>query len=250
MAPVCAAPKDERDLFLAASNTWVCAYDNLSEVSGFLPDALCRVASGGALRTRALHTNRDETVIAVQRPMMLNGIPSLIEQADVGRRAIVINLVSITADQRQAEADFWQDFERVRPRILGALLDAASRAVKEIDAIRLDHPGSMADFEKWSMAAASALGWTAREFQTAYRNNENAVVEDTFEADPFAIAVIDFITRRHPQGWEGQPAALQVELDEITPERIRKSRLWPKSPAQLGNRIKRASCPGTQGLCH
>jgi hypothetical protein len=41
-------------------------------------------------------------------------------------------------------------------------------------------------------------------------------------------------------GWEGPPAALQIALDEATPERIRKSRSWPKTPAQMGNRIKRA----------
>jgi hypothetical protein len=55
-----------------------------------------------------------------------------------------------------------------------------------------------------------------------------------------AVAIKDFIIPKYPDGWEGAPAALQIELDEATPERIRKSRSWPKTPAQLGNRIKRA----------
>ena len=70
-------------------------FDNLSDVGGFLPDALCRLASGAGFRTRALHTNRDEAVFSVQRPILLNGIPTLTEQADVGRRSIVINLATI-----------------------------------------------------------------------------------------------------------------------------------------------------------
>lgn len=240
VAMICAAPKDERDLVLAAANTWISAFDNLSDVNGFLPDALCRLASGAGFRTRALHTNRDEAVFSVQRPILLNGIPTLTEQADVGRRSIVVNLASIPPERRQAESDFWTEFYSVRGRILGALLDGVSRALSAIDTIQIERPGSMADFEKWSMAAAPAFGWKAEEFQSAYRKNQAVVVDDTFEADAVAVAVRDFIMAKHPDRWEGSPAALQVELDEATPERVRKSRSWPKTPAQMGNRIKRA----------
>jgi hypothetical protein len=240
VAMICAVPKDERDLVLGASNTWVQAWDNLSDVTGFLPDALCRVTSGAGFRTRALHTNRDESVFSVQRPILLNGIPMLTEQADVGRRSIVINLVSIAPERRQAESDFWMEFESVRARILGALLDGVSRALSAIDNIRIERAGSLADFEKWSMAAAPAFGWPVDEFQTAYRKNQACVVDDTFEADAFAVAIRDFIVPKRPDGWEGTAGELLTELDEVTPERIRKSRSWPKMPGQVGTRIKRA----------
>jgi putative DNA primase/helicase len=240
VAMITAAPKDERDLVLAAANTWVSAFDNLSDVSGFLPDALCRLASGAGFRTRALHTNRDEAVFSVQRPILLNGIPTLTEQADVGRRSIVINLATIPPDRRQAESDFWMEFNSVSGRILGALLEGVSRALSSIDTIQIERPSSMADFEKWSMAAAPAFGWKAEEFQSAYHKNQAVVVDDTFEADAVAVAIKDFIVPRHPDGWEGSATALQIELDEVTPERIRKSRSWPKTPNQMGNRIKRA----------
>jgi putative DNA primase/helicase len=241
VAMIYAAPKDERDLVLAASNTWVQGVDNLSSVNGFLPDALCRLASGSGFRTRALHTNRDESVFSVQRPILLNGIPMLTEQADVGRRAVVINLETIPPESRQAEGDFWMEFASVRGRILGALLEGVSRALSSIDSIQIERSGSMADFEKWSMAAAPAFGWTGAEFQTAYRKNQTVVVNDTFEADAVAVAIRDFIMSKYSEvGWEGTPTDLQIELDTATPERIRNSRSWPKTPSQLGNRIKRA----------
>ena len=240
VAMICAAPKNEQDLVLAAANTWVSAFDNLSDVTGYLPDALCRLASGAGFRTRALHTNRDEAVFSVQRPILLNGIPTLTEQADVGRRSIVINLATIPPERRQAESDFWMEFNSVSGRILGALLEGVSRGLSAINTIQIKQPGSMADFEKWSMAAAPAFGWKAEEFQSAYRKNQTVVVDDTFEADAVAVAVRDFIMAKHPDRWEGTPAALQVALDEATPESIRKLRSWPKTPSQLGNRIKRA----------
>jgi hypothetical protein len=240
LVPGRGAPKDERDLVLGASNIWVGVFDNLSEIKGYLPDALCRLASGGGFRTRALHTNREEAVFAVQRPVLLSGIPSLTEQADVARRSLVINLASIRPDQRRAEDDFWREFERLRPYILGALLDAASCALRTIDKVRLVRPGSMADFEKWSIAASPALGWSDGELEAAYRRNQSAVADDTFEGDAFAVAIHGFIPEKHPDGWEGAAAALLIALDDHVPEQIRKSRSWPKTPAQLGNRIKRA----------
>jgi hypothetical protein len=226
---------NERDLVLAAANTWVVAYDNLSVVDGFLSDAMCRVSVGGGFRTRALHTNRDETVFYVQRPVLLNGIPALTDAADLADRSVVINLVSIPPDRRRTEAEFWLEFESVQARIIGALLDGAARALADIDRIQIGRPGRMADFEKWSMAAAPAFGWTGEEFQAAYRKNRTSVVDDTFDADAVAVAI-----HHHSAGWEGSPTELLIALDDAVPERTRASRSWPKTPAQLGNRVKRA----------
>lgn len=41
MAPVWALPRDERELFIAASNGHVLAFDNLSGLPHWLSDTLC-----------------------------------------------------------------------------------------------------------------------------------------------------------------------------------------------------------------
>jgi Protein of unknown function (DUF2939) len=48
VAPVRALPRDERELFIAASNGHVLAFDNLSGLPPWLSDTLCRLTSGGA----------------------------------------------------------------------------------------------------------------------------------------------------------------------------------------------------------
>ncbi len=52
-------PRDERDLFIAANNSWVITLDNLSHLPDWLSDALCRVATGGGLATRLYVRLRD-----------------------------------------------------------------------------------------------------------------------------------------------------------------------------------------------
>ena len=99
----------------------------------------------------------------------------------------------------------------------------------------------MADFEKWSMAAAPAFGLrTADDFQTAYRKNQTVVIDDTFEADAVAVAISEFVPKEHPEGWEASPTEWLIALDNAVSDRIRSARSWPKSPVQLGNRVKRA----------
>src|SRR5262249_3587483 len=45
-APLRSFPREDRDLFIAASNGWIVGYDNVSRVPSWLSDALCRLATG------------------------------------------------------------------------------------------------------------------------------------------------------------------------------------------------------------
>ena len=55
VAPVRAAPREERELFISARNSHVLAFDNLSNLPPWISDALCRLASGGSFAPPALY---------------------------------------------------------------------------------------------------------------------------------------------------------------------------------------------------
>src|SRR6266496_3651413 len=137
VAPVRALPRDERELFIAASNGHVLAFDNLSGLPPWLSDTLCRLTSGGAFSTRRLFTDQDEILFAAARPIILNGIEEVITRPDLADRAILLMLASIAERQRRPETALWREFELARPRILGALLDAAAHGVRMLPHVRL-----------------------------------------------------------------------------------------------------------------
>lgn len=110
-APVRSLPKDDRDLIVSASNSHVLAYDNLSRVDGWLSDAFCRLSTGGGFATRTLHTDRDETIFAGQRPIIINGIPELTGRADLADRALTVNLQTISEIDRLPEDELLAAFE-------------------------------------------------------------------------------------------------------------------------------------------
>lgn len=53
-APLRALPREDRDLFIAANNGHVLAFDNISGLSGWISDTLCRLATGGGFAVRQL----------------------------------------------------------------------------------------------------------------------------------------------------------------------------------------------------
>src|SRR5947208_13304817 len=118
-APVRALPREERELMIAANNGHLLAFDNLSGLSAWLTDALCRLASGGSFAVRQLYTNDEEVLFKAARPTVLNGIEDVIGRPDLADRAIFLTLGPIGEQQRRAETELWREFELSRPRLLG-----------------------------------------------------------------------------------------------------------------------------------
>ena len=236
-APIRAAPRDERDLSVAADNNWMIVLDNLSGLSGWLSDALCRIATGGGFATRELHTNREEIVLTAVRPILLNGITALDTRADLGDRGLVVVLPPIGRENRQTEAEFWAAFETARPAILGAIYDAVSCALRRSGKRRVMRRLRMADFAEWIEAAAPALGWTEGAFVEAYAENQATAVHNVIEDNPVARAVRQLVEDRGE--WEGSASELLPLLDAKTLDNTRKHRSWPKTPAILGAALKR-----------
>jgi putative DNA primase/helicase len=238
-APIRATPKDDRDLVVSAGNSWALVFDNLSSMPAWFSDALCRLATGSGFATRMLHTDRDEIVFAGARPIVLNGIPSLTDRADLADRAVTIHLAALTEDARSPEDELMTEFEAKQPVILGALLDAVSSALRNIGTTKLDHAPRMVDFAKWVTAAEPGLGWEHGRFLDVYRENRRDVIESSFEADAVAVAVSDWISAEHPDGWTGTATELLTALNARVSEAVRRSKLWPLTAQALGNRIDR-----------
>lgn len=230
-------PRDERDLMIAATNGWVIAFDNVSSLPGWLSDAVCRLATGGGFGTRENYTDRDEVLFEAQRPVIMGGIEDFVTRGDLRDRAIVLTLEPPSDETRLEEDELWPAFERTRPRILGALLDSLSVALREREGTRLSTKPRMADFVRWAVAAAPALGFPAEAFLDAYSDNRRAgheaMLEDSLIAGPI-VAVA-----KRPGAWEGTAADLLREMEKDMSEEARKRRGWPKNARALSGAIRR-----------
>jgi hypothetical protein len=235
VAPVRALPRNERELFIAASNGHVLAFDNLSGLPGWLSDTFCQLTSGGAFSTRRLFTDQDEILFSAARPVILNGIEDMITRPDLADRAILLLLPPIPEARRRSENALWQEFDLARPQILGAFLDAIAHGLKMLPRVHLKHLPRMADFALWATACEGkfrAPGMVER----AYLNNRTEAIKNTVDADPVATLVREIMAERVQ--WTGTASdLLQVGMNGAADVVARPG--WPKSPRALAGRLRR-----------
>jgi Toprim-like len=239
--PLRALPRSEHDVFIAARNSHVLAYDNASGLPDWVSDTFCRLATGGGFSTRELYTDQDEVLFASKRPIILNGIDDIATRPDLADRSIVQTLAAISDERRKLESELWADFERKRPGILGALLDAVSHGLKTLPGVKLDRKPRMADFAVWVTACESAL-WTKGTFIAAYAGNIEQAVETVLENDQVAAALRTYMDITS-DGFTGTAADLLKALSDLASETQQKAKGWPKGPAVLAKALRRIAPP-------
>ena len=237
-APLRALPREERDLFIAAINGHVLAFDNVSALPVWISDTLCRLATGGGFAVRQLYTDQDEVLFEATRPVILNGIEDIVSWPDLADRGVFQTLEQIPEEHRRAEKELWATFELERPHILGALLSAVAHGLKRLPETRLEKLPRMADFALWATACETAL-WPAGTFWSAYCGNRDEAVEGVIDADPIASAVRAVMLTQTE--WTGTASDLLGALAVAAGERIAKSKTWPDSPRALSGRLRRAA---------
>jgi hypothetical protein len=238
--PLRALPRNEHDVFIAARNSHVLAYDNTSGLPDWLSDTFCRLATGGGFSTRQLYTDEDEVLFGSTRPIILNGIDDVATRPDLADRSIVQTLSAISDERRRLESELWAEFERRRPRIFGALIAAVSYGLRELPHVVLDRKPRMADFAIWITACEGAL-WPKGAFLAAYAANVTEAVETVLEADQIAP-----IVRKYMEGnvlFEGTASDLLKALNKVVSEDEQKAKGWPKRANTLSRTLRRIAPP-------
>ena len=237
-APLRALPREDRDLFIAASNRHLLAFDNISRLPAWISDTLCRLATGGGFAVRQLYTDQDEVLFDATRPVILNGIEEIVTRADLADRSIFLTLEPIPEERRRPEAELWTEFDKVRPQILGALLDAVSIGLSRLSETRLERLPRLADFATWATACEATL-WPAGTFMLAYSGNRDEAIENVIESDAVAAAVRALVAERIE--WTGTATELLGTLSAEVGERIANAKSWPENARALSSRLRRAA---------
>jgi hypothetical protein len=201
---------------------------------------LCRISTGGGLGLRKLFTDDTEMNFHNAIPLIINGIEISL-RADLADRAITLNLTPIPKAKRKSKNALICRFEELLPRILGALYDAVSAALKNQGTISNEDAPRMASCTDWIIAAETELPWEQGGFMEAYRDNIDETVNVTLDSDPVAEAVLQFIEGKPDSPWAGTATELLGELEKqsCVTNQIKSSSEWPKVHNKLTQHLKR-----------
>lgn len=231
------APKTVEDIFVAAGQNHVVAYENVSHLAGPMQDALAILSTGGGYSKRQLYSNDDEHIINVRRPWLINGISIAVTQQDLVDRVISVECPVISV--RQSSSQQWRDFEKELPGILGGVLDTAACALAILPQMKLspaDRP-RLVEFVLLGQAVAQSAGLEKDVFLRKFTELRAETVARTLDASPVATSVIEFL-EANPSGIEAQIKEILHRLENHKPLG---AEAWPRSAKGLGDALRRAS---------
>jgi hypothetical protein len=231
------APKNREDIFVSAGCNWNVSFENVSNLSHEMQDAICTLATGGGYATRTLYTNNEETIINALRPVIINSIPTVVTAQDLTDRVIAVEAPPINAYIEDSEISrLW---EQAKPAIFGALLDLFVQTLAKLPDVKLgDNAPRMADFTKLGEAMMQAQGHEAGTFTTLYIDNRTESIAKSLESSPVAVAICEMVEKSTmPTVHHGTMANLLKRLSE---NRTYGDSL-PRSPRGLSDALKRQS---------
>ena len=236
--PLFGTPRRE-DLPAFAKNNPVLCFDNPSTIGAHLADDLCRLATGGGLGGRKFYANDGEATFNVRRPVLLTAMNYVATRGDLADRTIVVRLEKIREAARQTDAEVRKGFAKAHPQILAALLDMVAMGLRRSQDVRKERRRlpPMADFALWGFAVAPAIGWSAEDFDRAYRSNRRETFEAAIEDDPIAPHILSLLERQKERSWQGTTEQLWMRIKEIAGEAAHALN-FPQSSVALGRALR------------
>jgi len=231
-----AAPKAVEDVFVSAGCNWLSSFENISHLSPNMQDALCTLATGGGFASRTLYTNKEESIIEVKRPVIINSIPRVVTAQDLNDRAISIECPKIAYRE---EVEINAEWELAKPAIFGGLMDLFVKSLALLPKVKLINPPRMADFTRLGEAMTQALGQNPGVFDALYKSNRAESIAAALESSPVGVAVRDMVDDYHGLSevvFYGTVKALYEKLSSSTHH---SGEGWPRSPKGLSEALKR-----------
>ena len=231
------APKRVEDIWIGANNCHVVSFENISFLPPAFQDALCVLATGGAHATRTLYTNKEEAIIQLCKPIVINGIVVNVTAQDLLDRCLHIELPVV--EHRLSKRNVEQTYATFHPQIVGALFDQFALALKLLPNISIadaDKP-RMVDFANLGEAVFQANGHEFGVFLSRYKVMRQNGVHRTISSSPIGTALSQYLSV-NPSGWNGQLIGLLNTLDHYKPMGEYN---WPKSAKGMGDALRRLS---------
>ena len=107
------------DIFISATNNLVLTFNNCTEFSDGIQNALCCVSDGGSKRVRQYFHNLKIIVFDIQRPVIINGLNSCITNLDLIDRTMSFEIEPLA--RRRTEVEINDYFLENHSRFLGGL---------------------------------------------------------------------------------------------------------------------------------
>jgi hypothetical protein len=249
------ASRDE--LVQQLSHNYVAYYDNVKNVPKWLPDEVCKAVTGIGQTKRKLYTNDEDVVYEYKRCLGFSGINICLTEPDALDRSILIELTRIPREKRKLESQILSEFEELKPKVLGYILDVLVKALQIRSSLQLKDLPRMADFALWGEAISQAMGYKPLEFINTYYENIGRQNIEAIESHLLGHTIAKYFEEHENEGQDlsfnvlqGSPMETLEALEAFAQKHKinTDNRQWPKSPSALSRRLNQIRSNLLEGL--
>jgi len=250
---------DPREFIQQLVHNYFAPFDNVSHLTQWQSDTLCRAVTGGGISKRKLFSDDSDVIYTFKRAIALNGINIPADKPDLLDRCIPYSFEKIPDTDRISEEMIFRVFEQDRPKIFGGLLSTISKALKIYPQVRRELANKpmprMVDFVYWGEAIGRAMGYDPFRFYSTYWNKLHSLNKETIEAHVVGDLILKFVEKELEKDkeekhlkrteddkiviWNGTPSALYSLIESLASEyKINtKSPGFPKSSNALTRKL-------------
>jgi len=229
-------PSSTKDLAIASQSSHMLAYDNLRFLSPLMADALCIAATGGSITTRQLYTDAEVMAIRLHGAIILNGLHPFVNQSDLAQRCLTIELLPISKESRQTDAELQAQLQADFSDVYLGLLDLISKIFAVLPTMVVKGAERMAEFSKWLAAMEVVDGVPVGTYQGYYTAQIIEGQLDALQDNLFASELLAF-AKAQVRPWSGTPTALYKLLTEAALPDLARSRDWPDNAIAMSKRL-------------
>jgi hypothetical protein len=217
----------------------ILSLDNVQSLPQWVSDNMCRAVTGGGYSKRVLYTDDDEFSYQFMRTFIINGISIAASSPDLLDRSILIELDRISQDERTEIHALREAYEKAKGRIFGDICNTLSRAITIRAAQEnVRNLPRMADWCRWGMCIAEALGYSQEDFYKAYMDNKRIQDQEVVSGEPVCQALLAFLQARNDAPWEGTAALLYTDLTDVAMRNGLRDKDWPRAANAFARKLK------------
>ena len=238
-----------QDLAVALQYSHVTCFDNARTISHGMSDDLCTACTRGMIAQRKKYTDSDLYLIPLHGAVVLNGIHSVVNQADLAQRSLFITLDTIKPENRKTDAAINRELQEDMPKIFRGLLDLIAKVLQKLPEVHLEKAERMAEFSEWLAAMELADNAPEGSYGDFYAELIAEGQLDSLQGNPLAMAVISFANKGGADGWTGTATELLSLLSREVPMETTRRKDWPTTASAFSLALaKLESSLNTQGV--
>lgn len=228
-------PKNEDDISLRVSESYVNDFDNLSYLNKNISNLFCKCVSGGTNIRRSLYENTDQTTFNLKSIIIIDGIDVLIKENDLLDRAIFFTLERFETEQFITEKQLEESFVKDKPMILGLCFSILQLAMQDTLPIEDSAKSRMVAFTVWAIRIGRAMGYKDEYVIRLLKKNRTLINQQALSENELAQTLLYYMTFYDTK--VHTVAELLKILKKIAPEiQIEVSKL-PKQPNSLSRKL-------------